>query len=94
MGLTPEEVLHVAHLARLKLKPAEVEQFTRQLNAILEYFAKLNEVDTSGVPPMTHVTPVVNVFREDLVREGLDRELTLKNAPARQEGSFVVPRVI
>jgi aspartyl-tRNA(Asn)/glutamyl-tRNA(Gln) amidotransferase subunit C len=94
MALTPEEVRHVAHLARLSLKPEEVELFTRQLNDILAYMEKLQELDTAGVAPMAHVVPVANAFRKDEVVAGLPRELTLENAPAREEGAFQVPRVI
>lgn len=94
MALTREEVSHVAHLARLSLRPEEIELFTRQLNDILEYVAKLQELDTAGVLPLAHVIPVSNAFREDMVEVGLNRELALENAPAREEGSFVVPRVI
>ena len=94
MALTPEEVRHVAHLARLSLKPAEVELFTRQLNDILAYMEKLQELDTTGVPPMAHILPVANAFREDQVTGSLERELSLKNAPSREDGVFLVPRVI
>jgi aspartyl-tRNA(Asn)/glutamyl-tRNA(Gln) amidotransferase subunit C len=94
MVLTREQVLHVAHLARLKLEPEEIEVFTRQLNDILKYVEKLQELDTRGVPPLAHVAPVVNAFREDKVKESLPRDQALDNAPAREEGSFVVPRII
>jgi len=94
MALTREEVLHVAHLARLSLVPEEIELFTRQLNDILAYVEKLQELDTEGVLPLAHVIPVFNVFREDQVREGLDRDTALSNAPAREEGALVVPRII
>ncbi|MEJ2672119.1 MAG: Asp-tRNA(Asn)/Glu-tRNA(Gln) amidotransferase subunit GatC [Deltaproteobacteria bacterium] len=94
MALTQEEVLHVATLARLSLLPAEIELFTRQLNDILAYVEKLQELDTEGVPPLAHVIPVFNVFREDAVRPGLDREAALDNAPAQEEEAFVVPRII
>ncbi|OGP71710.1 MAG: asparaginyl/glutamyl-tRNA amidotransferase subunit C [Deltaproteobacteria bacterium RBG_13_60_28] len=94
MALTREEVLHVAELARLSLEPQEVELFTRQLNDILAYVAKLQELDTTDVTPMAHVIPVFNAFREDEVKPGLDRDQALKNAPAREEGSLVVPRII
>uniref|UniRef100_A0A7V4G6Q5 Aspartyl/glutamyl-tRNA(Asn/Gln) amidotransferase subunit C n=1 Tax=Desulfobacca acetoxidans TaxID=60893 RepID=A0A7V4G6Q5_9BACT len=94
MVLSREEVLHVAQLARLSLEEAEVDLFTRQLNDILEYVAALQAVDTTGVPPMTHVVPVWNVFREDAVTGSLPREEGLANAPAREEGTFVVPRII
>ena len=94
MALTRDEVLHVANLARLSLLPEEVELFTRQLNDILAYVEKLQELDTAGVPPLAHVIPVFNVFREDEVKAGLSREAALDNAPVREEGAFVVPRVI
>ena len=94
MALTREEVLHVAQLARLSLEPQEIEVFTRQLNDILAYVEKLQELDTGGVTPMAHVLPVYNAFREDAVVEGLSRDQALDNAPAREEGAFLVPRVI
>jgi aspartyl-tRNA(Asn)/glutamyl-tRNA(Gln) amidotransferase subunit C len=94
MALSREEVLHVAELARLSLGPEEVELFTRQLNDILAYVEKLQELDTGGVKPLAHVVPVFNAFREDEVKPGLPLEEALDNAPAREEGSFVVPRVI
>jgi aspartyl-tRNA(Asn)/glutamyl-tRNA(Gln) amidotransferase subunit C len=94
MALTRDEVLHVATLARLSLEPDEIELFTRQLNDILTYIEKLQELDTAGVTPLAHVIPVSNVFREDRITAGLDRESALNNAPAREEGAFLVPRVI
>lgn len=94
MALTREEVLHVAKLARLSLDPGEVDLFTRQLNDILAYVEKLQEVDTAGVPPMAHAVPVLNVFREDEVTPGLSRDDALANAPATEGGTFVVPRII
>ncbi|MFZ2087159.1 MAG: Asp-tRNA(Asn)/Glu-tRNA(Gln) amidotransferase subunit GatC [Desulfobaccales bacterium] len=94
MALTREEVLHVAKLARLSLNPEEVDLFTRQLNNILAYVEKLQEVDTDGVPPMAHAVPIFNVFREDEVAPSLSRDEGLANAPAQEEGTFVVPRVI
>jgi len=94
MALTPEEVRHVAQLAKLNLQPEEVELFTRQLNDILAYMEKLQQLDTSGVKPMAHVLPLANAFREDRVEEALPRDSALKNAPAREEGAFLVPRVI
>jgi aspartyl-tRNA(Asn)/glutamyl-tRNA(Gln) amidotransferase subunit C len=94
MALTREEVLHVAELARLSLKPEEIEVFTRQLNDILAYVEKLQELETGDVPPMTHAVPLFNAFREDAVSGGLSREAALDNAPAREEGAFLVPRII
>jgi aspartyl-tRNA(Asn)/glutamyl-tRNA(Gln) amidotransferase subunit C len=94
MALTRDEVLHVATLARLSLLPDEIELFTRQLNDILAYVEKLQELDTDKVEPLAHVIQVFNVFREDKVREGLEREAALDNAPGQEDGAFLVPRVI
>jgi aspartyl-tRNA(Asn)/glutamyl-tRNA(Gln) amidotransferase subunit C len=94
MALTREEVLHVAQLARLSLKPDEIDLFTRQLNDILTYIQKLQELDTRDITPLAHVIPVFNAFREDQVQAGLPSDLALNNAPAREEGNFLVPRVI
>ncbi|WP_448875141.1 Asp-tRNA(Asn)/Glu-tRNA(Gln) amidotransferase subunit GatC [Desulfobulbus propionicus] len=94
MKITREEVQHVARLARLELSEAEVDRMTGQLDAILSYVAKLDQLDTSGVPVTTHTQAVVNAFREDEVRPSLDRELVLKNAPDHNGEAFVVPRVI
>ncbi|MEJ5329494.1 MAG: Asp-tRNA(Asn)/Glu-tRNA(Gln) amidotransferase subunit GatC [Desulfobaccales bacterium] len=94
MAITQDEVLHVASLARLTLAPEEVELFTRQLGDILAYVNQLAQVDTTGVAPMTHVLPEPEAFREDVVTESLPREEALANAPAKEEGAFMVPRVI
>jgi len=94
MALTRDEVLHVATLARLSLLPAEIELFTRQLNDILAYVEKLQELDTEGVQPLAHVILVFNVFRQDAVTACLDRDTALSNAPAKEDGAFLVPRII
>ena len=94
MKITPQEVTHVANLARLHMSQEEVEEMTRQLDDILTYVAKLNELDTEGVVPTTHTVSIVNAFREDEVKPSLEREETLANAPRQNGESFVVPRVI
>lgn len=94
MKITRQEVEYVAHLARLELSAAEAEEFTGQLSQILEYFDQLNRVDTSGIEPTSHALGVVNAFREDEVKPSDDQETALKNAPARQDGFFRVPRII
>jgi aspartyl-tRNA(Asn)/glutamyl-tRNA(Gln) amidotransferase subunit C len=94
MKITPEEVLHVANLARLHLSPDEVEAITNQLDEILTYVAKLNELDTQGITPTTHAISIVNAFREDKVKESLSREQALANGPQQNGESFVVPKVI
>lgn len=94
MKISRKEVTHVARLARLKLDQKQVELFTTQLNTVLEYMEKLQEVDTSKVKPTFHVTPMHNVFREDDVRPSLSKDEPLKNAPEKTEDCFVVPKVI
>ncbi len=85
---------HVAKLARLDLTAAEVDRMTGQLDAILSYVAKLDELDVTGVAVTTHTQQVVNAFREDEARPSLPRERALANAPEQNGESFVVPRVI
>ncbi len=94
MPLTLETVKQVAHLARLSLAEEEVELFTRQLNDILKYVEKLNELDTTDVPPMAHVLELHNAFRDDVVQPGLPRGEALANAPDQQRESFAVPKII
>jgi len=94
MKITPEEVTHVANLARLHLSAAEVQEMTRQLDDILTYVAKLNELDTEGVDPTPHAISIVNAFREDEVKPSLEREKSLANGPRQDGEAFVVPRVI
>ncbi len=94
MKISREEVEYVAHLARLALEPREAEEFTGQLDDILIYFEKLNELDTGNVEPMQHAINIVNAFREDEVRESYDSETALANAPDSQESFFKVPKII
>ncbi|UCC67468.1 MAG: Asp-tRNA(Asn)/Glu-tRNA(Gln) amidotransferase subunit GatC [Armatimonadota bacterium] len=94
MRLTPEQVEHVALLARLRLSEEERERFTTQLNSILEHFEQLQQLDTSGVPPMSHAVAMSNVFREDDPADPLTPEDALQNAPDRARDCFRVPRVI
>lgn len=94
MKITPEEISHVADLARLHLSSEEVGAMAGQLGDILSYVAKLNELDTEGIVPMTHAISIVNAFREDEVKPSLDREKTLANGPQQDGEAFVVPRII
>ncbi len=84
----------MALLARLELSEAEEERMTGQMNSILEYMGKLNELDTKDVPPTTHAIELQNVFRPDLVQRSLDRKESLSNAPGTEGVNFVVPKVI
>ena len=88
------QVRKVAKLSRLELSEAEVEEFTGQLSAILEYVGKMNELDTDKVEPLAHCLPVSNVFREDRVKESLGTEKTLANAPQRDGEFFKVPKIL
>lgn len=94
MKITREEVLHVAHLARLTLDEHELATMTGQLDTILSYFDKLSELDTSQIPPTTHAHNAVNAFREDRVLPSLPREESLANAPEDNGEMFRVPRII
>ncbi len=92
--ITRQEVRHVALLARLDLSESEEERMTGQMNGILEYMDKLNELDTKNVEPTTHAILLQNVFRPDLVTRSLDRKKSLANAPGTDGVNFVVPKVI
>lgn len=94
MSITLKDVEHVANLARLALTDAEKAQFTDQLNAILKYAEKLNELDTDNVEPTTHVLPITNVLRDDEKRESLPIEKVLLNAPDEEDGQIKVPAVL
>ncbi|MDI3533756.1 MAG: aspartyl-tRNA(Asn)/glutamyl-tRNA(Gln) amidotransferase subunit [Thermosediminibacterales bacterium] len=94
MKISKKDVEHVANLARLHLDEQEKENYTKQLNSILEYMEKLNLLDTEDVPPTSHVIPLKNVFREDKVRDSLSNEEVLANAPDAEDGYFKVPKII
>jgi aspartyl-tRNA(Asn)/glutamyl-tRNA(Gln) amidotransferase subunit C len=89
-----EQVRQVAKLSRLALSEAEIAQFATQLNAILEYVEKLNQLDTADVEPLAHCLPINNCFREDIVKQSLGTEKTLANAPQRDEQFFKVPKIL
>ena len=94
MSITKKDVEYIANLARLKYKDEELENFTHQLNEILNYIEKLNELDTENVEPLSHPVENFNVFREDDIKPSIDREQALKNAPDKTEEFFKVPKVI
>jgi len=94
MPITRDQVDYVAHLSRLALSDEEKDRFAGQLDAILGYVEKLNELDTENVEPLVHIAPRANVFRADEAGESLSREEALRNAPERSEGCFLVPRII
>lgn len=90
--ISDETIEYVGILAKLELSDEEKEQAKEDMANMLDYIDTLNELDTSGVEPMSHVFPVNNVFREDVVTNGDDREEILANAPEAKEGAFVVPK--
>lgn len=94
MAVTRKEVEHIAELARLELTDSELEEYTAQLNKILEYVEKLNQLNTENVKPLSHPIDSENVYREDVVKPSIDREEALKNAPSKDDEFFKVPKVI
>ena len=94
MALTVDEVRYIARLARLRFSEDDEERLARQMSRILEYMEQLNQLDTSDVPPMSHVLDLYNVVREDAVAQRIDRDAALKNAPDADSDYFRVPKVI
>ena len=92
--ISDETIEYVGILAKLELSDEEKEQAKKDMGSMLDYIDKLGELDTTGVEPMSHVFPVHNVFREDVVTNTDDRENILKNAPEEKDGMFVVPRTL
>ncbi len=94
MNADRETLRKIAHLARLDLEEGAEQEMLYSLNKILTWVEKLNEVDTSGVEPLTHLTDEVNVLREDKVQEPLPHERGLLNAPRKDDDYFRVPKVL
>lgn len=90
--ISDETIEYVGILAKLELSEEEKEQAKKDMGRMLDYIDKLGELDTTGVEPMSHVFPVQNVFREDVVTNGDSREQLLSNAPQEKDGMFMVPR--
>ncbi len=94
MSLTPDEVRHIARLARLGLTDEDVERFSGQLSSILDYFEELQQLDTDDVPPTAYTLDLHNVLRSDETAPCTDSEEVLDNAPAREDGYFRVRAVL
>ena len=92
--ITPDEVEHIGWLARIKLSTEEKEQYSGQLNDILDYFGKIDELKTDDVDPTYQVLALHNVFREDVASESLEQERALVNAPKTMDGYFKAPRIM
>jgi aspartyl-tRNA(Asn)/glutamyl-tRNA(Gln) amidotransferase subunit C len=92
--ITADDVAHVARLARLQLEPDELAHFTEQLAGVMEHFADIDALDLAGVEPMTQPYPLQNVLRDDVAGACLDRDEVLAEAPAAQDGRFLVPPIL
>lgn len=94
MSITIKDVKHVAILSRLGLNNDELQKYEEELNDVLNFMEKLNELDTQGVEPTSHVLDIHNVFRSDVVEKSLDLEDVLANAPDRDDDYFKVPSIL
>ncbi|MFO1441886.1 Asp-tRNA(Asn)/Glu-tRNA(Gln) amidotransferase subunit GatC [Bacillus sp. Bva_UNVM-123] len=89
-----DQVKHVANLARLAITEEDTEKFAKQLDAMISFAEQLNEVDTDGVEPTSHVLHMKNVMREDIPQVGLPQSDVLRNAPDHQDGQIKVPSIM
>jgi aspartyl-tRNA(Asn)/glutamyl-tRNA(Gln) amidotransferase subunit C len=94
MAAAEIDVKYVAHLARIALTPDEEKKLAAQLGNILGYIEKLKELDVASIEPIAHAVPMVNVTRADEIRLSLPQEEALKNAPAKANGLFIVPKIV
>jgi aspartyl-tRNA(Asn)/glutamyl-tRNA(Gln) amidotransferase subunit C len=94
MSVDQAQVKRIARLARLAVEPQDLPHLANEINAILGFVEQLGEVDVSAVEAMTSVTPIAMKKRADVVNDGGDAERVLKNAPAREDDYFVVPKVV
>lgn len=94
MMLSLEEVRHIALLARISFTEEEIEKISSQLRSVVDYIGKLNEVDTSDTEPTSHVIPIHNVFRDDIIQSPFNTGEMLKNAPDANESFYIVPKII
>ncbi len=92
--ISDETIDYVGILSKLELSDVEKEQAKKDMGRMLDYIDMLNELDTSQVEPMSHVCPVHNVFREDVVTNGDERDAVLANAPEQKDGQFQVPKTV
>lgn len=94
MKISEDEVKHIVRLARLKLSDEELPAYSGQLNAIIGYVEQLNTLDTTLIEPTSHVLPITNVMRDDLIAQSLSNEDALKNAPDAAGKFYRVPKII
>ena len=94
MALSIAEVEHVAELARLNLNQEDLAKFAEQLSSILQYIEKLNQLPTEQIEPLSHILPVVNVFREDRAQPSPSRADMIANGPLVEDGQYKVPKIL
>ena len=94
MASSDFNIKYVAHLARIALTPEEEKKLSAQLSSILGYIEKLGELDVSNVEPTAHAIPLINVTRMDETGPSLSQEEALRNAPAKANGLFLVPKIV
>lgn len=94
MKFTDKDILRIAELSRLTVANAEMQKFTEQFNNILGYMDQIGQLDTQDVTPTAHVLPIQNVLREDILKPSISNELALQNAPHKENGCYVVPKVM
>lgn len=94
MQITEELVSYVAQLSRIRLSAEETADMQKQMSEIVSYMDKLNELDTDGIEPLSHIFNITNVLRDDTVEPSFPREEILKNAPEHTEETFVVPKTV
>ena len=92
--ITKEQVAHIAHLSRLEIQESEVDGYIEKLEKVVDLFNTINNAPTENVKPTYHVLDLVNVFREDVAHDGMDREEVLKNSKETEAGQFKVPTII
>lgn len=94
MKVTEKDIKTVATLSRLSVSEEEMPKYVEQLESILTYVDRLSELDTENIQPTTYALPMQNVFREDVVKPSIDRDLALSNAPLKEDGYFKVPKIL
>ena len=90
----PKDIQHVAKLAKLEIETEKIESFTTEFNAIIAFVEQLGEVDTTGVTPTYHGNDLLNVFREDVAKPGVEREKMMMNAKTTKDGFIQVPAIM
>lgn len=94
MGVSRDDIIHIAKLSRLEFTDEELEKYTKDLYNIVNFANTLSEIDVTGVKPTNHILDIKNVFRKDEVKPSYDRDLILKNAPTKAGGCVSVPKVV